>query len=200
MPVRSLYKTNKSPILSTLTFNDAAFWGSDVFVGVIFALYITQNIQGGTAIQVGLVFGLYRLVRAISAIPIGQYLDRHKGHLDEYWTLFSAGAITGITYLSLFFATEMWQIYVGMAFIAFGHALDISSWRILFYSNIPSQSRGEVIGVYETVMQLVYGLSIVVAGFVGEIFGFEWTLLFAGIITFIASSLLLTVKRNLSEV
>ncbi|MBF05631.1 hypothetical protein CL644_02920 [bacterium] len=78
------------------------FWGSGVFVGVIFALYITQNIDGGTAIHVGLVFGLYRAIRALAAIPVGQYLDARKGNIDEYYTLLSAGLLVGFTYLALF--------------------------------------------------------------------------------------------------
>lgn len=188
-----LYKGRKSPILSALTLNDAAFWGSDVFVGVIFALYITQNIEGGTAIHVGLVFGLYRAIRALAAIPIGQYLDDHKGHIDEYYTLLSSGLLVGGTYLALFFATDLWHIYVGMLAIGIGHALDVTAWRILFYSNVPEKNEGEVMGIYETVMQVVYGLAIIVAGFVGEIFGFEWTLFFAGIFTILSSIILLTV-------
>jgi len=193
--IKNIYKGRKSAILSALTFNDAAFWGADVFVGVVFALYITQNITGGNAIHVGLIFGLYRAIRAFAAIPIGRYLDDHKGHIDEYYTLLTSGMITGIAYFALFFSTELWHVYLGMVFIAVGHSLDISAWRILFYGNIPDKAEGEVIGIYETIMQIVYGLAIIIAGFVGEIFGFEWTLFFAGAITVFSSLILLAVRR-----
>lgn len=178
-----------------LTYNDAAFWGADVFVAVVFALYITQNL-GGTAIDVGLVFGLYRLVRAFMAVPIGRYLDQIKGHIDEYYTLLLSSVLVGLTYCALFFATELWQVYVGIVFIGIGHSLDISSWRILFFSNIPDGTEGEVNGIYETVMQLIYGLATVVGGFVGEYFGFEWTLLFAGLVILSSGLILFTIKPN----
>lgn len=194
--IPSIYKGKKSSVLSALTFNDAAFWGADVFVGVVFALFITQNIDGGTAIHVGLVFGLYRLIRAFAAILIGRYLDEHKGHVDEYYTLLVSGFVVGFTYIALFFSTELWHVYFGMAGIALGHALDISAWRILFYDNIPDESKGEVIGIYETTMQIVYGLAIVVAGFVGEIYGFEWAFLFAGMITILSSIILVSVRNS----
>tara|TARA_B100000745_G_scaffold74773_1_gene45140 strand:+ start:4952 stop:5122 length:171 start_codon:yes stop_codon:yes gene_type:complete len=54
-------------------------------------------------------------------------------------------------------------------------------------------------GIYETVMQVVYGLAIIVAGFVGEIFGFEWTLFFAEIFTILSSIVLLTVHRKIKR-
>ncbi len=182
-----LYKGEKSSILSALTFNDGAFWGADMFAGVVFALYITQNIPGGSAIHVGLVFGLYRLIRAITAIPIGRFLDKHRGHLDEYYTLMTAGGITGLVYITLFFATELWHVYLGISFIAIGHALNIGAWNVLFYGNVSEEIRGQAIGTYQMFTQIIYGLAIIIAGFVGEIFGFEWTLLFAGIVTLLSS-------------
>lgn len=151
-------------------------------MGVIFALYVTQNL-GGSAIDVGLIFGLYRAVRALTAIPIGRYLDKHKGHVDEYYALMVAGVIIGLTYITLFFATEVWHVYLGIIFIGLGHSIDVDSWKVLFYGNIAENAEGQTIGVYETTMQLVYALAIVVAGFVGELYGFEWTLLFAGLVS-----------------
>ncbi|MFT7644737.1 MAG: MFS family permease [Candidatus Paceibacteria bacterium] len=188
-----LYKGSKATLLSSLTFNDAAFWGADVFVGVIFALYITQNI-GGSVVDIGLVFGLYRGIRAFSAIPIGKYLDKIKGHVDEYYTLLVASFLVGITYLALFFATELWQVYVGMFVIGLGHSLDIGSWKVLFYGNLPKGSEGEVIGVYTTVMQIIYGLVTIIAGFVGEKFGFEWIFMFAGILTIAGGFIMFSIR------
>jgi len=104
--IPNIYKGRKSSVLSALTYNDAVFWGADVFVGVGFALYITQNIPGGNAIHVGFIFGLYRLVRAFVAIPIGRFLDKHKGHMDEFYTLLVSGLIVGLTYFALFFSLE----------------------------------------------------------------------------------------------
>lgn len=188
-----LYKSGKSTLLSALTFNDAAFWGADVFVGVVFALYITQNL-GGSAIDVGLLFGLYRGVRAFFAIPIGKYLDKIKGHVDEYYTLLFASFLVGTIYLSLFFATEIWHVYVGIFVIGIGHSLDIGSWKVLFYGNLPKGKEGEMIGVYTTVMQIIYGLATIVAGFVGEIFGFEWIFMFAGIVTIVGGLIMFSIK------
>lgn len=191
-----LFKGEKSSILSALTFNDAAFWGADAFVAVVFALYITQNIENGSAIHVGLIFGMYRIIRAMAAIPIGRFLDQHKGHLDEYYTLVTSGLMVGATYILLFFSSELWHVYLGMCFIALGHALDVSAWRILFYGNIPVDARGQVIGVYETTMQIVYALAIIIAGFVGEVFGFEWTLFYAGLITLFGAAIIVFIRGS----
>ncbi len=191
-----MYRGKKSNLLSVLTFNDASLWGADTFMAVIFALFITSNIEGGTAITVGFAFAIYRLTRGFSSIPIGRMLDQHKGHIDEYFATIAAGAIIGLSYIGLFFATEIWHVFVGMAFIGLGHTLDILSWKILFYGNMPKNSGGEIIGVYETFMQIVYALSTVLAGFVGEYYGFEWVLAVAAVLAFMSSIIMLTVGRS----
>ena len=86
-----------------------------------------------------------------------------------------------------------------MTIIGLGHAIDVSAWRILFYGNIPEQSEGVVIGVYETVMQVVFSLSIILAGFIGEVFGFEWTMLLAAFVTVLGSLILLTLRPELKN-
>lgn len=139
-------------------------------------------------------------MRALTAIPVGQFLDEHKGHVDEYYTLIFSGVIAGFAYISMFYAFEMWHVYAGMILLGIGHTLNISSWKILFYGNIPEGRQGEVIGMYETIMQVVYGLAIVVAGFVGESFGFEWTLFFAGVFTILSSVTLLFLRVNLKNI
>ncbi len=190
-----LYKGTKAHVLSALTMNDVAMWGADVFVGVMLALFITQNIEAGSAVHVGLAFGLYRVLRAFAAIPIGRYLDSNKGHVDEYYTLFLSGLIVATGYFWLFFSTEIWQVYVGMVAVAVGHSLDITAWRILFFGNIPRLGEGKIMGVYETIMQITYGLAVVLAGFVGDYYGFEWVFLVGGVVAVSSSMILLSVNK-----
>lgn len=194
-----LYKGERSNVLSALTFNDAAYWGADLFVATTFALFVTQNIEGGTAIHVGIIYGLYRIVRALLALPIGRFFDRHRGYLDELWALAFSGLLVGSVYLVLFSATQLWQVYLCMIFIAVGHAMNIGSWTIIFYASMEQNQQGEVIGVYQTVMQIIYGMSAILAGFFGETYGFEWTMFIAGFLTILSGIAPLTVRSFFSK-
>jgi len=42
----------------------------------------------------------------------------------------------------------------------------------------------------------VYVGIVIIAGFVGEIYGFEWTFLFAGIITILSSVILVSIRGS----
>tara|TARA_B100000508_G_scaffold140999_1_gene144946 strand:+ start:3911 stop:4504 length:594 start_codon:yes stop_codon:yes gene_type:complete len=193
-----IFKGRKSDVLSALAINDAAFWGADVFVGVIFALFITQTL-GGSAIDVGLMYGLYRGIRALIAIPVGRFFDNQKGHFDEYHAILLAGVIVGLTYISMSFATELWHVYIGMAFIAIGHIIDNLAWKVLFYTNVPRAAQGQVMGIYEVTSQFVYGLAMIVAGFVGETYGFDTALMFAGFVTMAGTFTVLSMYKARSK-
>jgi len=194
-----LYKGRRSNILSALTFNDAFYWGADIFVAIIFALYLTQNIEGGTATHVGIIYAIYRISRALFALPFGRFFDKHKGYVDETWALILSGLIVGSSYIGLFFATELWQVYVAMIVVGIGHAMNIGSWTVLFYNNMRKDQRGKVVGAYQTIMQIVYGLSAALAGFAGDRFGFEWIILIAGIATILSGIAPFTIKSLLKK-
>lgn len=194
-----LFKGDRSHVLSTLTLNDAFYWGADLFFATIFALYLTQNIHGGTATHVGIIYAVYRIVRGLVSLPIGKFFDRHKGYFDEVWALALSGLLVGGVYVYLFFAEYLWEIYIAMAIVGVGHALNIGSWTVLFYSSIAKSKQGEVVGVYQTIMQVVYALSSALAGFAGDTFGFEWIMLVAGIITILSGIVPLAIRSVLKQ-
>lgn len=193
-----IFQGQNKKLLSVLTLNDATFWGADVFVAVVFALFITQNIDGGTATHVGIVYGVYRIVRALLAVPIGAFFDRHVGHVDELQGIVFSSLLTGSIYFVLFSVTQLWAVYVSIIFIAMGHAINVSAWKILFYSSVNDDQRGKTIGTYETMMQIVFGVASVLTGIVGDFFGFEWIMILAGVVTIFSGMVPLYARKQIS--
>ena len=195
----NLYKGKNNKLLSALTFEDATFWGSDVFVAVVFALFITQNIDGGSVTHVGIIYGVYRIVRAFLALPIGKFFDRHKGHIDEMWGIVFSSLLTGSIYLVLFSVTQLWAVYVAIVFIAAGHALNQGAWQILFHSSVDESKRGQVTGKYQLFMQIIYGTASICAGIIADVFGFKWIMVLAGVITIAGGVLPLFVREKFEK-
>lgn len=196
--MKLIKRNEKKDVISTLLLNDSAFWGADVFVGVIFALFITQTLNG-TAIDVGLMFGLYRITRAIAAVPVGRILDRHRGHIDEYYAVIAASGLVSLSYVLISFSTELWHVYFFMVFLGIGHVVDNVSWKVLFYGNLQEESQGSIMGIYEVTSQFTNALAMVAAGFIGEIFGYQWALIFAATMTATGALTLLTMYKSRSR-
>lgn len=181
-----IFKGKKSDVLSSLTLNDVLFWSGDYFVAVVFALYVTEML-GGTAGDVGVLFGMYFITRSITAIPVGKYFDNHKGHIDEYIALTISTAAAGLLYMSLSFAENLWFAYATMVCVAIAHTITNLAWKVLFYSNVPQKSEGKILSVYESLSQLTWGLAVIISGFVADNFGYDWAIFFGGLISLMSS-------------
>lgn len=169
-------------IIRTLTANDIAFWGADAFISVVLALFVVSTIEGATVLNVGIGLMIYRITGSLLAIPFGRFFDNHKGRLDEVWGLWLACFLAGIIYMSLSFATAIWQFYLAMFLLGSTSILNLTSWRILFYSSVDKERFGQTTGIYQMLFSFGIGLALVVGGFAGDKFGYQSVLLIGGIV------------------
>lgn len=180
------YRHSKTgTILRALTVDDVAFWGADALISVVFALFVVSHIEGASATHVGLAITLRQLMIAFLSIPVGKFLDNHKGHLDEVQFLSMSGILAGLTYVVLGFSTEIWHLFASMAFIGIAHSLNLNAWRILFYGSIKNTERGETTGVYQTIMSVMGALIVGLGGFLADEYGYRAILWIGGFMTFI---------------
>jgi MFS family permease len=192
-----LFKFSKySHISEALTLNDILFWGGDAFVSVIMALFVTKFIEGGTASSVGIAYMIYRLLSAVTTVPIGKFLDDHKGFIDEVWTLFLVSIFAGVSYILLSFATQLWQLFLVMGVLGILRAFDINAWKIIFYSHLETKTKGRTIGTYDAVYSVAMGAIYALGGFVGDIYGFRIVVLLAGILIILGGIPVLSLRED----
>jgi MFS family permease len=186
--------TKRSQVVKILTANDIIVWGSDAFISVALALFVVTYIEGATILNVGIGLMIHRVVGALAAIPIGRWFDTHKGYLDEVRGLSFACLVSGFSYITLSFATEIWQFYLIMFFLGFSAMVNLASWRILFYNNIGKKQFGQTLGVYQMLFSLGIGLFLAVGGFAGDRYGYDTVLLFGGVMMTFGSLLPLLIE------
>lgn len=184
----------RSSIIKTLTANDVSFWGADALIMVVLALFIVSFVKDATVLHVGIAFTINRAVGALAAIPLGRWFDAHKGYLDEVTALAGACLATGSLYVVLSFVTHVWQLYVIMFFLGIAYAINLSAWRILFYSHVHKEEFGQTVGVYQTAYSLGIALFMAIGGFAGERFGYDKVLLIGGLLMMGGSSLPLLIR------
>lgn len=185
----------RGKILRAMTLSDVTYWGADAFIVVIFALYVVNFIEGGSATHIGFSFFVYFFVRALLSIPIGQFFDKHCGYIDEIWGLTITGFIAGSIYMLLSQASQLWHLYLAMLALGFISAVNLTSWRILFYNNIDKEEYGQTVGIYQTVIGISYALAVALGGIAGDVFGFDTVLLIGGMVMFIGGFMPITVKQ-----
>ncbi len=188
--------TKYSHIAEVLTLNDVLYWGGDTFISVILALFITQYINGASASSVGISYMIYRIASSLSTIYVGKMFDKIKGYTDEIWALFIVSLVAGVTYVGLSFATELWHLYLAMGVLGVCRAVDINSWKLIFYSHLEPNTKGRTIGTYDAIYGIAIGALAALSGFVGEIYGFRVVVLLAGIIVLMGGFPVLSLRSD----
>jgi len=164
-------------ILSDLTF--LAGWG---LLDPLFAVFITRNISGATVMTVGIMAGIYWLVKSALQIPISMFLDKNEGEKDDFYALVIGILLASLSLFSFLAASEVWHLYVIQFFKATAFALYVPAWtailsrhldkgKVAFEWALSSTSAGFAIGITGLISgwlaSLGFNLIFLVGGFLG---------------------------------
>jgi len=183
-------------VVFTLTFLD--FFVNSAF-GVIapfFAIFITQQIDGGSATVAGLATAIYWVVKSIFQLPVARWLDRTDGEIDEFWALFCGYLSLTVIPIIYFFAIKPWHIYAAQAIFGFIMAWAVPSWFSIFTRHIDKFRISFEWSLYSV---FAVGIATAIAGAVGGILvdrlGFRFIFLLASALTLLAALGIWSIKK-----
>lgn len=101
-------------------------------IAPFFAIFITQDIVGGSATVAGLATAAYWVVKSIFQLPISRWLDKTDGERDDFWAIFFGYLGASLVPLIYFFARQPWHIYAAQAFFGFCMAWAVPAWFSIF--------------------------------------------------------------------
>ena len=164
----------------------------------IFAIFITNQIAGGSPKVAGLATAVYWIVKSCIQLPIARFLDKAKGESDHFWALFGGYVASAFVPFAYIFISEPWHLYVAQGFLGVAMAFAVPAWYSIFTRHVDTWGIS-----FEWSLQSVFSvgvataLSAAVGGYVAETFGFKIVFAFAGALALLSSFLLLPIRRNL---
>src|SRR3989344_8944549 len=105
--------------------------GFSVFAPV-FAIFVTQQIEGGTLQVIGFAAALTQVFKVVFQIPVARYLDKNHGEYDDFYSMISGSIITSAAPFLYLFASLPIHIYIIQSIYGFGLALLIPPWYAIF--------------------------------------------------------------------
>lgn len=180
-------KMNK--IIKFLILSDVALISGFGFVKPIFAVFVTDRIQGGNIEVVGYAAAIYWIGMSLVVVPFGRYLDKNHGEKDDFWFIVLGNLLAASAVLGYIFSYLPWHIYGLQALYAFGMGMNIAAYSAIFTRHIDKgreafdwSSRAAFIG-------FAAGITGALGGIIANRFGFN--ILFIGILIFVLVSALL---------
>jgi MFS family permease len=177
-------------ILSDLTF--LAGWG---LLDPLFAIFITQNIAGATIGTVGVMAGIYWIVKSLCQIPLSIYLDRTEGERDDFYALVIGLLLSSLVLFSFMAATQVWHLYLIQFFKAIALALYVPAWTAIISRHLDKDKIAFEWALVSTSAGFAIGLTGLIGGWLAG-FGFNIIFLAGGFLG-LCSAMLLLLAPNL---
>lgn len=187
-----LNKTIKTLIFSDFLLNSA--WG---LIGPIFAIFLTQQIKGGSLEMVGLIAAIFWLTKSLVQPFVGYFLDLKKGELDDFKVLFFSMFIVNLVPFGYFFSTQIYQIFILEFIRGLGMAFVFPSFMAIFTRHIEKGWEALSWGVNSTLVGISAGIAGGFGGFLAAIFGFKVVFILVGVFGLISTFSLLAIKSEI---
>lgn len=187
-------------VILTMVIVDFFMNGAFSTIAPFFAIFITENIVGGSAKVAGFAASIYWLSKSIFQLPISRWLDRTDGELDEFWSLILAYFSIGFIPVLYFFSTQPWHIYTIQALFGFFSAWATPAWYSLFTRHLDKFRIG-----FEWSLFSVFSVGVATtiaaagAGILIEQIGFRIVFLLASGIIFLSALSLYSIKKYVTS-
>lgn len=164
----------------------------------IFAIFITNQVAGGSAKVAGLAASVYWIVKSVIQLPIARFLDKTDGERDEFWAVFLGYLLSGFVPFAYNFITEPWQLYVAQGFLGVCMAWAVPAWYSIFTRHVDKWRIS-----FEWSLESVFAVGLATAGatalggYIADTFGFNILFNAAGVLAVVSSLLLLPLKNQL---
>jgi MFS family permease len=188
-------KLNK--VIKYLIYSDIVFYTGWGLISPIFAIFIIENIQGGTVFVAGLAASIFWILKSILRVPIGVFLDNHKGESDDYFFMVFGLFIASLVPLGYIFSTLPWHIYVLQAIYAVGMAMSLSGWSAIFTRHMDKGRESTQWGINGSSLGIGTGIAGALGGWAVTRFGFTYVFFVVWILGLIGVILLLAIRKNI---
>lgn len=187
-------------IIKYLVLSDLLFWTGWGLISPVFAIFIVERIEGGTAFVAGLASAIYWILMSILRIPISLFLDKTLGEKDDYWFL-TIGLLVA-SFLPFFFilARLPWHIYLLQSIHAIAMAMSLSGWTAIFTRHIDKGKEATEWALDATSVGIGMGIAGAIGGWAVTKFGFTLVFILVGIFGIIGAVLLFAIRKEFQEI
>ncbi|MFH1671459.1 MAG: MFS transporter [Candidatus Portnoybacteria bacterium] len=183
-------------IISFLILSDIALVGGFGFIAPIFAIFLTERIEGGNIEVAGYAAAVYWIVKSLIVIPIGRYLDKNHGEKDDFWFIVIGNILASLVVFGYIFSRLPWHIYVLEGLYAVGAAMNIPAYTAVFTRHIDKGKEASDWGIRSSLIGLGAGASGALGGIIANKFGFDALFIGVGIFVLLSAALPFFIKRE----
>jgi len=177
-------------VIKVLMLSDFIVVSAFGFVAPIFALFITDKIQGGTIETVGFATAFYWLAAALARLPIARRIDKTESEKDDFYFMIFGSVLISIVPFLFIFSTKIWHVYLIQAFYGVGYSFRLPGWYGMFTRHIDKGQEGYEWSFGSLISGIGSAITAALGGIIAVEFGFNVLFILIGIASIIGSATL----------
>ncbi len=173
---------------------------SDIFVitgfgliDPILAIYIKENLIGGTIFAAGIASTLFLVTKSIIQLPFSRYVDSHKDKVR--WLITGVFLISLVPFIYIF-AKNINYVYIAQIIHGVGSGLAYPTWLSLWSTHLDKKHEGYEWSLYSTLTGLGTASTAAIGAAIAQFIGFVYTFLLVGLMSLLGGIILFALEKK----
>mgnify|MGYP001596762622 CR=1 FL=1 len=192
-----IMKSAVNRFIKIMIFADFLVVSGFSFIGPILAVFVTFQITGGSLKVAGTAIMIVWLVKSVLQVPLARYIDKNRGEWDDFYTMISGYFLFTLVPFLYIYVTTPGQLYLVQILYGIATALAYPGWISMFTRHVDKDKTGFEWSLYSTAIGIGSGVAAYVGGYLADTFGFNTVFVVVGIISFIGSTCLLLLRKEI---
>jgi MFS family permease len=181
--------------LKLLTISDIFVFTGFGLISPILAIFIKDNLVGGTLLAAGISSAIFLIVHALLQILFADIFSAK----DRRWMLILGTMFIALVPFGYIFATKVWHIYIIQFIYGVGAGFAYPAWYSLFTSNIDKKQGGYQWSIYNSSVSIGTAISAALGAWLAGVIGFRMVFAITGTIAVIGLIILLRLDKNVGK-
>lgn len=180
-------------VIKLLILSDIFFVTGFGLIDPILAIFINENIEGGSIFAAGLASTLFLVTKSFVQLPFSKYVDRHENKAQ--WLIISSCLIAVVPFLYMF-AHHIYTIYFAQVIHGIASGLAYSTWLGLWSLNLDRRRESYEWSLYSTLSGIGAAITGAIGAAVAAVIGFSFTFLLVGVMSILGCLVLVGLEAD----
>lgn len=183
-------------IIKSLIFVDFFLFTGFGLIAPIMAIFIKDDLAGGTIFAAGLASTIYLIVKSAVELPFAKYVDVY--HKRIRFCLLGTFLMAFVPLLYIF-AKSVNHLYFIQMLYGLGAGIAYPTWMSLFSTNLDKKQEAFEWSVYSVVVGLGTALAGAIGGLIAQTLGYNFVFVFVCLFTLASGALLLWLELKVGS-
>jgi MFS family permease len=183
---------NINRIIKILIGADLLFMIAYGFLNPVFAIFLVQSIQGGTAKVAGIAIAILWLTKSVFRLPIAYFLDKNRGEHDDFYSMIIGFLIFSLSHFLYLFAKLPIHVYGIQFLMGLGAAFAFTPWYGFFARHIDRYHENFEWSIEVSLVGFGIAAASFATGIIADKFGFAPIFVISGIFALMGTLLNIT--------